>query len=103
MLAAFPDIDDAEVNAVFHKILFGFALSACIAGCAHVSHPAQEKLASAPPAGCVYPGTATRLPVRPSECAGFGRSWSQDDLKRTGKPEVGQALQMLDPSVSAHP
>lgn len=83
------------------KLLLGVALSACVAGCAHMSSPAQAQVASAPPAGCVYPGTATRLPEPASRCAAFGRSWSQDDLQRTGKPDVGQALQMLDPAVSA--
>ena len=87
---------------MFHKLLFGVGLSACLVGCAHMAPPMQAKANSSPPPGCVFPGTATRLPERPSECAAFGRSWSQDDLRRTGQTDVGQALQMLDPSVSAH-
>lgn len=87
---------------MFRKLLFGIALSACVAGCAHMPPPTQAKASSAPPAGCVYPGTATRLPER-SGCAAFGHSWTQEDLKRTGVGafDVGQGLQMLDPSVTA--
>ena len=31
-----------------------------------------------------------------------GRSYTQDDLRRTGQSDIGQALQMLDPSVTVH-
>ena len=31
---------------------------------------------------------------------GSGRSYTQDDIRRTGQSDIGHALQMLDPSVS---
>jgi hypothetical protein len=57
---------------------------------------------SGSPAGCVNK-TATRLPTSPDECAGFGNSHSSDALKSTGKPQAGDALRLLDPSVTVHP
>jgi hypothetical protein len=35
-------------------------------------------------------------------CRGFGRSYSQDDLERTGSTHVGGALAFLDPSITVH-
>jgi hypothetical protein len=45
--------------------------------------------------------TATRLPTRHEDCAGFGSSHSQDELKSTGQTDVASALQTLNPSVTA--
>jgi hypothetical protein len=53
-----------------------------------------------PPLGCVG-ATATRLPIAPGECGGPGASHSQTDIQRTGQPNLGPALQMIDPSVRA--
>jgi hypothetical protein len=62
--------------------------------------PKSAALAAKPPAGCVS-HTATRLPRTDTDCAEFGQSYDQDDLKRTGYPDVGQALRNIDPSI--HP
>ena len=88
---------------MFRKLFFGMALSALIAGCAHTPPATQAKVNSSPPPGCGYPGTATRLPP-PAGCAAFTRSWSQEELKRTGVGafNAAQGLQMLDPAVTAH-
>jgi len=88
---------------MYHKLLCVVVLGGCAAACAHTP-PATQAKANSPPPGCVYPGTATRLPQSPSGCAAFGRSWTQDDLKRTGVGafDVAQGLQMLDPAVTAH-
>lgn len=89
---------------MLQKLIFGIVLSVCVAACAHTPAPVQAKASSSPPPGCVYPGTATRLPQPASGCAAFGRSWTQDDLKRTGVGAIdaAQGLQMLDPTVTAH-
>jgi hypothetical protein len=88
---------------VFKKLLLGIALSACVAGCAQTPPQKVAQAKSSPPPGCVYPGTATRLPEPSSGCAGFGRSWSQQDLQRSGVGafDVAQGLQQLDPTVTA--
>jgi hypothetical protein len=56
---------------------------------------------ASPPRGCVA-DTATRIPLRPSECAAFGNSWTQQDIKSTGATDVGQALRLLDPTLTVH-
>jgi hypothetical protein len=36
------------------------------------------------------------------KCLATGRSYTSDDLKRTGKTTVGGALPLLDPSITVH-
>ncbi|HYM41966.1 MAG TPA: hypothetical protein VET46_04270 [Steroidobacteraceae bacterium] len=84
-------------------MLKSFAIGACLAllaGCATTpTTPAKPATAAATlPAGCVGQ-TASRIPVRNGECAGFGSTYTQQDIDRTGQPTAGPALQMLDPSV----
>ena len=89
---------------MFRTAFMGASLALCVAACA-TPPPTRtdQKTAAAestPPRGCVA-GTATRLPVRPGECAGFGNTWDQKDLKGTGATDVGQGLSLLDPSVTS--
>lgn len=45
--------------------------------------------------------TGSRIPVKKGHCLPVaGRSYSQQDLQRTGEPELGPALQKLDPSIT---
>jgi len=37
-----------------------------------------------------------------SSCRGYGRSWSSDDIDRTGKFTAAGALAELDPSITVH-
>jgi len=77
-----------------------FAIGACLAllaGCS-TTPPKPATAAATLPAGCVGQ-TATRIPVKKGECAGFGSTYDQQDIDRTGQTTVGPALQMLDPSV----
>lgn len=91
---------------MWKRYLIGAGLSLCVAACASTpSSPdaATSRAAAAapnlPPAGCVS-STATRIPVDPAECAGFGRAWTDQDIKTTGATDSGQALRLLDPSVT---
>jgi hypothetical protein len=45
--------------------------------------------------------TGSRIPVKTKGCTGFGRSYSTEDLKRTGATNVGSALRVLDSSIAA--
>jgi hypothetical protein len=75
-----------------------------LAACAATpSNPDQAKpTASAkPPAGCVGQ-TATRLPVKDNSCAGFGATYTKQDIDNTGQVDLDRALQQLDPSISRH-
>jgi len=44
--------------------------------------------------------TASRIPRDPSSCYGLGRTYSNDELRRTGASSVADALRQLDPAVS---
>lgn len=79
------------------------AIGACLAvlsACATTPPtPAKTPTAAAQmPAGCVGQ-TATRIPVKEGECAGFGNTYTQQDLQNTGQTYTEKALSMLDPSV----
>jgi len=86
---------------MIHKALIGAGLSLCVVACASApSTPAAATAAAKrPPAGCVAQ-TATRIPLSPKECAALGHTWSGDTIKSTGATEPGQALYLLDPTLS---
>ena len=66
--------------------------------------PDQTKVAETakPPPGCVGQ-TATRIPVKDDKsCAGFGSTYTQQDINNTGQSTVGAALPLLDPSITRH-
>lgn len=45
--------------------------------------------------------TGSRIPVKKGQCLPVaGRSYSQQDLQRTGEPDLGPALQKLDPAIT---
>ena len=88
-----------EVIAMLKSLTSIGALALLLAACAATT-PAPEKTTAAatPPPGCVAQ-TATRLPVKDGACAGFGNSYSKQDLDNTGQVFADRALGMLDPSV----
>ncbi len=45
--------------------------------------------------------TGSRIGAK-GTCRGTGRSYTGDDLRRTGKITVGAALAVLDPSITVH-
>jgi hypothetical protein len=49
---------------------------------------------------CPQDSTASRIPNRCSSSP--VRTYSQDDVQRTGQTDVANALQMLDPSITVH-
>jgi hypothetical protein len=44
--------------------------------------------------------SASRIPSDSSSCRTAGRSYSSEDIDRTGKTSAAEALAVLDPSVS---
>ena len=57
--------------------------------------------APAPPPGCVQ-GTGTLIPQKSAPCAAFGHSYTEEDLRKTGATSPGDALRILDPSLTVH-
>jgi hypothetical protein len=46
--------------------------------------------------------TGSRISMGPAKCRGFGRSYSNDEIERTGSTSAADALGLLDPSVTVH-
>jgi hypothetical protein len=47
--------------------------------------------------------TGSLIPARPGHCLPVaGRSYSQDDLRRTGQTDAAAALGQLDPGIAVH-
>ena len=44
--------------------------------------------------------SASRIPQ--NNCSAPGQTYTHDDIDRTGQTNAAQALQMLDPAISAH-
>jgi hypothetical protein len=87
---------------MFRAMLICTVVSACVMGCAGTSQPRQDAKTASTAAACV-PATASRIPPSPGQCSSFpGRSYSGADLDKTGQPLVGDALGMLDPSITVH-
>jgi outer membrane receptor for ferrienterochelin and colicin len=69
--------------------------AAALAACATTT-PATRTAA----AGCLENSTASRIPKQCS--ASPVRTYSQEDVQRTGQTDVANALKMLDPSITLH-
>jgi len=77
---------------------------AALFGCASTAENAKSKPAVSAAAvkdpTCL---TATgSLIADTSKCRGFGRSYSTEDIQRTGSNSAGDALALLDPSITVH-
>ena len=77
------------------------ALAACTTPSPTRESPKSASLAPARTPGCV-PDTATRIAVKEHDCAGFGRTYTREDIERTGATDAAQALRLLDPALQVH-
>ena len=81
------------------KTLAPVAVALALGACATTSPTTPATAAAAtPPAGCVGQ-TATRLPVKDGTCAGFGNTYTKQDIDNTGQVFADKALALMDPSV----
>jgi hypothetical protein len=88
---------------MFRNLLICTVISACVLACASPSPSRPDTKTADAAQPCSLETTASRIPARPGQCSSYpGRSYSQQDLDRTGQTEVGDALQMLDPSITVH-
>jgi hypothetical protein len=68
-----------------------------LGGCAtSATHP----IASAGATTNCLTSTGSRIPVTGTDCTATGRSYSNQDLQRTGATSVAGALPLLDPSLT---
>ncbi|HYL02739.1 MAG TPA: hypothetical protein VEU54_04915 [Steroidobacteraceae bacterium] len=84
---------------MFKSLAIGMSLALALAACASTPPAPAKTTAKAVPLGCVA-STATRIPVKDGQCAGFGSVYTQEDLNRTGQVLPGSALRMLDPALT---
>ena len=85
---------------VVSAIATALVLAACAATTPNVKPNATSAAAADNPA-CLNQ-TGSRIPGDRGDCLAFGRSYSAGDIGGTGKVEVGDALQLLDPSITIH-
>jgi hypothetical protein len=102
---------------MFSAIRFASILVlATSAGMASAQAPLPASATSAAPAAQVAPAahavikpgdrtclqqTGSLIRAKPGQCLPVaGRSYSGEELRRTGTPDTARALQMLDPSIS---
>jgi hypothetical protein len=83
------------------KTFFGVAAAAVLtlAGCASTSAPKPTATVADQNPDCLT-GTASRIPATSPNCIASGRSYSSEDIRRTGATSVGGAMRLLDPSVT---
>jgi len=73
-------------------------------GCATTAENGKAKPATAAIAkdpSCLTE-TGSRISAGPAQCRGTGRSYTSDDVQRTGSTSAADALGLLDPSVTIH-
>ncbi|HEY0747202.1 MAG TPA: hypothetical protein VGD63_10910 [Steroidobacteraceae bacterium] len=74
-----------------------------LCGCATTSPNATAK----PPVSAVVDpnclaDTGSRIAEGKSNCRSFGRSYTDEDISRTGRTSAADALSQLDPSITVH-
>jgi hypothetical protein len=78
---------------------------ACLFGCAAPAENAKAKPAAsaaiAKDPSCLTE-TGSRAGGGASKCRGTGRSYSSEDIDRTGKTSAADALSLLDSSITVH-
>ncbi|MDP9091062.1 MAG: hypothetical protein M3O26_20295 [Pseudomonadota bacterium] len=77
----------------------GFILCGCAMNTFNSKQPASAAVVSDP--NCLTE-TGSRISAGKSNCRGFGRSYSNDDISRTGQTSAADALGLLDPSITVH-
>jgi len=75
-------------------------LAACAANTAGVKPKAAAAALAQNPA-CLSQ-TGSRIPGNNANCSAIGRSYSSDDISGTGSTTAGEALRLLDPSITVH-
>ena len=76
-----------------------FVGSAAVAGDTKAKPEKQTAVAQNP--SCLTQ-TGSRIAGDGTNCLAIGRSYTSDDISRTGATTVGDALRLMDPSITVH-
>ena len=88
---------------MFKNLLICAVVSASAIACSTTAPSRPDSRTAATTTPCPQQNTASRIPMRPGECSTVpGRTYSNEEVERTGQTNVGDALQMLDPSITVH-
>lgn len=107
--SARPGVPLAHVLEVFmttylrvtSAIITVLILAACAATPTSVKPKAEASGAVVQNSACLSQ-TGTRIAGDNTHCSAIGRSYSSDDINRTGSTTAGEALRLLDPSITVH-
>ena len=87
---------------MFKASLLIAVICTAVVACASTPQPAPKTASSVPP-GCVASGSRiTPSTTGTTGCTAFGRSYSNEDIRRTGEDDVGKAIALLDPTITVH-
>ena len=85
--------------------LTGIMIAMLFAGCSTTAHTAKPKIPTVATlrddSACLR-DTGSRLPYSGTTCSANGRSYSNDDIMRTGATSAGTALRLLDPRITVN-
>ncbi|HEX5458818.1 MAG TPA: hypothetical protein VFX20_02520 [Steroidobacteraceae bacterium] len=87
---------------MMRALIIGILSAGALAACSTTpSRPVSHTAAAIPQGWC---STADGKALRPgsSQCNSLNRSYSGEQLRRTGMTDAAHALQMLDPSITVH-
>jgi hypothetical protein len=85
---------------VFKPVLLVVTLAAIAAGCAVTPETRVTEATPSNMNNCL--ATGTRIASKQRECSpAVGRSYSQEDLDRTGALTTAEALRRLDPAITS--
>ncbi len=95
------------MNVPLHAAIPLMAAAILASGCTSTPTPRSSDHQVGPPVtrqdpACAVSNVASRIPATGTQCSAAGRSYSSDDIDRTGAPTAGRALQLLDPSITVH-
>jgi hypothetical protein len=76
-------------------------LAACATDTAGVRPKSAASAAVAQNPACLTQ-TGSRIAGNNANCSAFGRSYSSEDISRTGQTTAAEALPLLDPSITVH-
>jgi hypothetical protein len=79
---------------------FLLCVTATLAAACATTTPTTTPAARTAAVQCPQDSTASRIPNRCSSSP--VRTYSQEDVQRTGQTDLANALQMLDPSITVH-
>ncbi len=89
-----------NVNTLLSTVVLGAFLLNPVPSRADPDPPHGAVVATVPAHPNCLQATGSRIPQKAAECAGFGRSYSEQDLRQTGVISLGDALTRLDPAVT---